>query len=197
MNFLHSVAAVREPPVLDLVTDALHDLQRMHTSLGARRTAVAIAVGAIALSGCHDTKHSHAVTSNARRPDRFQVRPVLAITAAPCRAGYVPGRADQCYSLGAVALDARQVASATPSFQEGGDGWGVDLMPTADGLRRFNALAAQGFELPAPANEVALVVEGRVISAPALQTDHFSSNGVRVSGPLSKSDADHIAAVIR
>lgn len=108
----------------------------------------------------------------------------------------MPDRSNRCYTLGPLALDARHVASAAVSFQAGGDGYGVDIVLTADGLRRFNALAAQSYGQPAPGNQVAIVVEGRVVSAPALQTDHFDAGGVRVSGSLSKDEAQRAADVI-
>lgn len=168
----------------------------MRTSFRAHHAAAVVAIAAVVLTGCHDTKATHAERSNTSRPDRFEVRPVLAMTAAPCGTGQVPDRSDHCYSLGPVTLDARQVVSATTSFQAGGDGYGVDIVLTADGLRRFNTLAAQNFGQPMPQNEVALVVDGRVISAPAFQTGHFDAGGVRVGGSLSKDDAQHVAAVI-
>lgn len=159
---------------------------------------VAAAVITLAIAGCaHHTTRAHAATpSSTPRPDRFEVRPVLAITPAPCRADQVPDWSNHCYALGAVALDARHVASATVSFQAGGDGYGIDIVLTADGLRRFNALATRNFGQPMPQNEVALVVDGRVIRAPALQTGHFDAGGVRVGAWLSKDDAQHVADMI-
>lgn len=182
--------------VLDVVRAAKHHRRTMLTSFRAHYAVVVVAITAVVLTGCHDTTDTLAGRSNASRPDRFKVRPVLAMTAAPCRADQVPDRSNRCYSLGPVTIDARQVVSATTSFQPGGGGYGVDIVLTAEGLRRFNALAKRNFGQPMPQNEVALVVDGRVISAPALQTGHFDAGGVHFGGSLSKDDAHHVVSVI-
>jgi hypothetical protein len=46
-------------------------------------------------------------------------------------------------------------------------------------------------------NEVAMVVDGRVVSNPRINTDHFDNTGIRVSGSFSsEADAERIAAAI-
>jgi SecD-like export protein len=136
-----------------------------------------------------------------RDPTRFQMRPVLAVGSAPCSPGQFPGRAQQggnpspCYTLGPVALDGRAVAYASMSTQTA-DGAGVDLQLTAKGMDTFNGLAANGFGKPAPLNQIALILDGTVESAPQFNEPHFDGNAVRISGNFTDAEARRAATII-
>jgi hypothetical protein len=150
----------------------------------------------------HGSTSRHAKTvSVTRDPSRFQMRPVLAIGNAPCAPGLFPARTQpgrattSCYTLGAVALDARDVTTGTISTLPQ-DGVGIDLELTPAGLEKFNALAASGYGRPSPQNQVALVVDGTVETAPQLNTSHFDNDGVRVSGNFSEAEARRVLDII-
>jgi hypothetical protein len=76
------------------------------------------------------------------------------------------------------------------------DGVGLDIELTTDGLARFNALAQQLYGAVSPQNEVAVVVDGRVVSAPRFNTNHFDSAAIRVSGGFTDARARELAAAI-
>jgi len=163
--------------------------------------AAAVGLGVWRMQSDGTTSRHAKTVSVTRDPSRFQMRPVLAIGNAPCAPGSFPGRAQPgsattaCYTLGAVALDARDVALATISTLPQ-DGVGIDLNLTPAGMEKFNTLAASGYGRPSPQNQVALVVDGTVESAPQFNTSHFDNNGVRLSGNFSEAEARRVLDVI-
>ena len=66
-------------------------------------------------------------------------------------------------------LSGRDVQSAGSSFSQG-VGNTVDLTLTATGVAKFNALAASSLGRPNPRDEIAIVVDGVVYTAPAFQS---------------------------
>lgn len=110
---------------------------------------------------------------------------------------HVKGQPDVVYELGPAQLTGKGVSSAQASFQQGGDGWGVDLKMNGKGLDAFNAMAAKQYNQPAPTNQVAITLDGVVQSAPAFQTSHFDNNGVRISGSFTQSEAEDLARLLR
>jgi hypothetical protein len=139
--------------------------------------------------------------SVTRDASRFQMRPVLAIGNAPCAPGLFPGRTQPgsataaCYTLGAAALDARDVATATVSTTPQ-DGVGIDLDLTPAGMGKFNALAAHAYGRPSPQNQAAFVIDGTVETAPQFNTSHFDNNGVRISGNFTEAEARRVLDII-
>jgi preprotein translocase subunit SecD len=99
--------------------------------------------------------------------------------------------------LGPATITDRDVQKASALAQQG-VGNVVVLTLTADGLTRLNALAAQLFGHAPPANEVAIVFEGEVVSNPALQTANFTGP-IQISGGsgagFSKTDASDLASI--
>jgi hypothetical protein len=161
------------------------------TSVAALAALLALVFGACGGSAGSPTRSS-------RASDRFEVRPVVAQSSAPCAPGQVRGRGTSvafCYTLGPVALDGRDVASAAVS-DDTFDGIGVDVVLTSAGLARLNDLASKQFGRPAPSNEVAMVVDGRVVSAPVVQSPTFDNPVVRVTGHFSAVEAKRVASAI-
>ncbi len=87
------------------------------------------------------------------------------------------------------------VTGATARYSQG-QGWAVDLTLNSVGSQKFNALAAASFGKPPPTDEVAIVLDGVVQSAPAFQTSSFQGN-VQISGSFSQGDAEDLATVLR
>jgi preprotein translocase subunit SecD len=110
---------------------------------------------------------------------------------------HVKGQPDVIYQLGPAPLTGKGVSSAQASFQQGGDGWGVDVKLNGKGLDLFNQMAAKQYSQQPPTNQVAITLDGVVQSAPAFQTSHFDNNGVRISGSFTQSEAEDLARLLR
>jgi preprotein translocase subunit SecD len=67
---------------------------------------------------------------------------------------------------------------------------------TGSGAQKFNALAAKSFGQPSPTDEVAIVLDGVVQSAPAFQASSFSGP-VQISGNFTQSEATDLAKLIQ
>ncbi|MBM3675759.1 MAG: protein translocase subunit SecD [Actinobacteria bacterium] len=100
------------------------------------------------------------------------------------------------YQLGPAALTGKGVKTARAQFQSG-PGWGVTLELNGDGLAKFNQLANASYGKPTPTDQVAIVLDGVVQSAPAFQEPTFTSSGVSITGDFSESEAKDLATVLR
>ena len=121
----------------------------------------------------------------------FGIRAIEGQTDPPCKAPALPqvqnGRSVRCYQLGPSQVDAADVASATavPDRSTGAASVNFDLSP--DGTEQFNALARS----VGVGGQLAIVVDGRVVSSLTLETTDFPGRGV-VSG-LSSDAANRLA----
>lgn len=77
-----------------------------------------------------------------------------------------------------------------------GSGYVIDLKLTRSGVERLNALAAELFPKPPPENEVAIVLDGAILSAPAFQDTEYEA-GVVISGNFTRDEAVSFARGIR
>lgn len=113
------------------------------------------------------------------------------------------------YMLGPAAVRGNAVSSA--KAQLNGASWAVNLKFTNDGIKEFNALAAQcatpvpgvcspvgvNSQTQQPAGAVAIVLDGVVVSAPTIQTANFSKDNVQISGTFTERDATDLELVLR
>ncbi len=108
----------------------------------------------------------------------------------------VKGKPGPRYELGPAALTGKGVTTAKRSFQSG-EGYVVDLTLNSDGAAKFNKLAAESFPKPRPQNQMAIVLDGVVQSAPVFQTASFTGGHVQISGKFSKGEADDLAKLLK
>jgi preprotein translocase subunit SecD len=97
------------------------------------------------------------------------------------------------YGVGPVTLTERDVAGAharkVPAV-----GWVVDLELNRHGSRALNDLAAELYPKQPPQNAVAIVVDGKVQSAPAFQETRFLGGQVEMAGGYTARQAKRLAA---
>ena len=134
------------------------------------------------LAGCSDS---------ARDPGYFTIRPVVRQLPLPCAAPAIvqqgpDGEAAACFELGPPGIDARDVKSAEVQPNPRTGGAEVQFELTATGTVRFNDLC----RWTGLGNQLAIVVDGVVASAPRLQTTEFQGRGV-VTG-LSPAAAEQL-----
>lgn len=176
------------------------------------------------LAGCGDEGAQSAATSTTRVVDEswFAFSPVLAVTPPPCESETVPSSdLSACYELGdrlvgpggVIAAEAVELlgrpadcpedeivcvvdATSPSTSQAAPTAWGVALTVSADALRVFNAAAAECFQqtLDCPSGQVAIVIDGVVMSAPTIQQSEFEADAFQVSGDFTEAEARDLAS---
>lgn len=114
------------------------------------------------------------------------------------------GNPEACYQLGPVpSLDGRQLLGSVvsgPEAQITGGQWLVALNIRSDDLPLFNQVAAQCYGKDAavcPTGALAIVLDGAVQSAPAIQEPRFDSTGLSISGSFTERQARDLALILR
>ncbi len=151
-------------------------------------------------------------------PVDLQMRPVLSVDPAsiadnPCPTdlpvpapteivvspGCTDGVIDFLYGLGPAALDGSAFESARAVESQGG--WLVNpvLKQGATGIDLFNATAAHcaAKDETCPTGQLAIVIDGVVISAPTIQQARFEADQIQIMGPpFTEAQATALAADI-
>lgn len=75
----------------------------------------------------------------------------------------------------------------------------VSLQSGAEGTDKWNALAAQCFDRTAncPSGQLAIVLDGLVISAPAVQERQFTGGSVQITGDFKEKEAKDLAKILQ
>lgn len=100
------------------------------------------------------------------------------------------------YDLGPAEVRGTDVSAARARFDEQtATGWLVDITFTSRGAKRFADLTTELARQQPPTNEVAIVLDGSVLSAPAVQTT-IPNGKVQISGSFTRSSARELAALL-
>jgi len=82
-----------------------------------------------------------------------------------------------------------------------GKGWGVNvnLRDNADGIGVWNQLAAQCYNRTStcPTGQLAIELDGTIVSYPTVNQPSFDTGGVEISGSFKESEAKNLARVLR
>ena len=98
------------------------------------------------------------------------------------------------FLLGPAALTGKDTGGADSLFN--GGQYVVDLNLKDSGRDKMNALAAEAYPKPAPQNQMAIVLDGVVQSAPAFQEPNFPGD-VQISGSFSSEEASDLAKLLQ
>jgi hypothetical protein len=139
------------------------------------------------------------VTDDRTLADGFY--PVEATEPAPCRSpGMRPDRGNtNCYRLpGEPATDVDVIEDAEAVVDRTTGEWRVDLVFTESGIDAFNDVAAicSQFDPACPVGQVALLVDGEVVTAPTITQPSYERDQIVVSGAFSKDEAEDLADVL-
>lgn len=152
-----------------------------------------------AIASCNATQISALVASGADVPsttvenDKAGDCVVLPIRNSKQR--LLLGPVTPSAALGLPAgLTGSDVSSASSSFAQG-QGYAVSMTLKSGGLTKFNKLASTSFGQTAPRNEVAIVLDGLIYSAPAFQAASFTG-AVQITGNFTPSESSDLATVI-
>jgi hypothetical protein len=171
-----------------------------------RWDAAGLLFACVVLAAC-DSGGSESATTTTRAHERaaLQVRSVIVVFP-PSRGGEAigagpgydvvtapPSLGALHYGVGPVAVTEKDVRRAKArSFP--GQGWVVDLTLAPSGVRAMNKLAAELYPKQPPQNSIAIVVDGKVVTAPAFQQSSFSGDQVEISnGQLDRPSAQALA----
>ncbi len=179
---------------------------------------LAVGCGTEAETGGGDASAIPTATQAAPDASTLQMRPVGSITApgtdaydgqeptcgtgagSPCTEAQLLGpdgitlddAEGNRYVLGPILVNGTNVISAT--VVDLGDGtWGVQVALDPAGTTAFASATADAVTLTPPANQIAIVVDDSVVSAPVVQA-RIESGQVQISGGFSQQEAQDLAA---
>ena len=122
----------------------------------------------------------------------------ISMTNEPSKQAILEGRDGLVYFTGPSQADG-QVFANDAAAQINSGSWvvAVGLRGGATGEDKWNALAAQCFQKAAtcPTGQLAIVLDGVVISAPVVQTANFSGS-VQISGDFKEAEAKDLAKIL-
>ena len=175
-----------------------------------RRLALGAAslAAALSLAGCSDdadTPEPDPTTTTAA-PEAaadFRFRAVLVVRAADdCGAGDANHLRDvddeSCYELGPAPVEPVTFVSADAVIDTAGSGqWVVAPVLTDDesGIGALNLLAGPCFERTpdCPTGQVAMVLDGKVLSAPTIQAESFEADQIIIAGDFTQQETEELA----
>ncbi len=101
------------------------------------------------------------------------------------------------YVLAPAEVLGRQVSKASASIDtQGGSAWFVSLTFNGEGTTAFGALTKRVTTLAAPLNQVAIVLDGLVVSAPRI-TEAIPSGNAQITGSFSQLEAQDLSNVLK
>jgi len=122
----------------------------------------------------------------------------ISMTNEPSKQAILEGRDGLVYFTGPSQADG-QVFANDAAAQINSGSWvvAVGLRDGANGEDKWNLLAAQCFQKAAtcPTGQIAIVLDGVVISAPVVQTANFSGS-VQISGDFKEAEAKDLAKIL-
>lgn len=101
------------------------------------------------------------------------------------------------YVLAPAQVVGRDIKSATAALdQQNASGWFVSLDFTGDGTKKFASLTQSVVNLAAPQNQVAIVLDGVVVSAPRIN-EAILGGSAQITGSFSQVEAQDLANVLK
>ena len=162
------------------------------TDVGVTTTSVAVAPSTtVGSTDVGATTTTVAVAPSAPQQD-------ISMTNEPSKQAILEGRDGLVYFTGPSQADG-QVFANDAAAQISSGSWvvAVGLRGGASGEDKWNLLAAQCFQKAAtcPTGQIAIVLDGVVISAPVVQTANFSGS-VQISGDFKEAEAKDLAKIL-
>ena len=102
------------------------------------------------------------------------------------------------YRLGPAEATGEILSGASAVIQGVGQ-WAVGVQVRGDRIDEFNAIAAECFNgaPTCPTRQLAIVLDGRVVSAPSINAPSFNPDDISISGDFSEGEAKDLALVLR
>jgi preprotein translocase subunit SecD len=101
------------------------------------------------------------------------------------------------YILAPAQVLGNMVSKASAAIdQQGASGWYVLLSFNGEGTSKFGALTQSVTKLAAPQNQVAIVLDGLVVSAPRIN-EAITGGSAQITGNFTQTDASDLANVLK
>jgi preprotein translocase subunit SecD len=101
------------------------------------------------------------------------------------------------YILAPAEVLGRQISKASAGLDpQAGSAWFVSLTFDNEGTSAFGALTARVTSLPEPTNQVAIVLDGLVVSSPRI-TEAIPSGNAQITGSFTQLEAQDLANVLK
>jgi preprotein translocase subunit SecD len=101
------------------------------------------------------------------------------------------------YILAPAEVLGRQISSASAGLDtQAGSAWFVSLEFDNEGTSAFGALTSRVTSLPEPTNQVAIVLDGLVVSSPRI-TEAIPSGNAQITGSFTQLEAQDLANVLK
>lgn len=101
------------------------------------------------------------------------------------------------YILAPAEVLGRQISKASAGLDtQGGTAWYVSLTFNDEGTSAFGALTTRVTRLPEPLNQVAIVLDGLVVSSPRI-TEPIPSGNAQITGSFTQVEAQDLANVLK
>ena len=101
------------------------------------------------------------------------------------------------YILAPAEVLGRQISKAAAGIDtQGGNAWYVSLTFNNEGTAAFGALTSRVTSLPEPTNQVAIVLDGLVVSSPRI-TEAIPSGNAQITGSFTQLEAQDLANVLK
>jgi preprotein translocase subunit SecD len=101
------------------------------------------------------------------------------------------------YVLGPAEVLGRQVRTATAGIdQQGTGGWFVSLAFNKEGTKKFGEITQRVVSLTPPQNQVAIVLDGLVVSSPRI-VDAILGGQAQITGNFTQQEASDLANVLK
>ena len=101
------------------------------------------------------------------------------------------------YILAPAEVLGRQIAKASAGIDtQGGSAWYVSLTFNGEGTKAFGALTTRVTTLPEPLNQVAIVLDGLVVSSPRIN-EPIPSGNAQITGSFTQREAQDLANVLK
>jgi len=179
--------------VVDLVgqTAELRFRQVLASGAGGPTTADAAATPAAGVSAEDNAKFA---AFDCTKPENLQgtgADDAAAVLVTCDRAGGTK------YILAPAEVLGRQISKASAGLDtQAGSAWFVSLTFDNEGTSAFGALTARVTTLPEPTNQVAIVLDGLVVSSPRI-TEAIPSGNAQITGSFTQLEAQDLANVLK
>jgi len=101
------------------------------------------------------------------------------------------------YILAPAEVLGRQISKASAGIDtQGGSAWYVSLTFNGEGTKAFGALTTRVTSLPEPTNQVAIVLDGLVVSSPRIN-EPIPSGNAQITGSFTQVEAQDLANVLK
>lgn len=156
-----------------------------------------LGVGAVLLLRTDDSGSSTG-GAPAATPEAVQFRAVLKTEPGGCTASTSPSaEGTACgpdgirYTLGEVELDGTHVSEVKQPVFRDASGWTVGLSLDHEGAQTFSRLTTELSKKTPPQNQLAIVVRGRVVTAPAVMSP-ITGGQLEITSNYTKQEAEQL-----